>query len=617
LIALCSAGGVHNIEVRRVDIALDRNQLNNLQNNAWNKALTIDCRVTLLGAQYPGKLEIHGASSRGYPKKSFEVKFAKADAPKINLYNYVGDKEEKIRKIVLNAAWVDATFMRNKLTWDLHREIGGLAPRVVWCELYFNGEYQGFYLLGEPVGDEFWNRHGWNDKDETVNVYKSVSHDGNFFPKPNPLTGYDKKSNEKGSSADIGTLLNVLERTPKNFAEFERVVQPVVNIRDWFQYLFTCVFANNIDGYDKNYYLYHDLSNTSPIRVVPWDSDATWGNSWNGYPERPGSSLWGGDGMSARVFSIPEYTYSYLSNFKCLMEQGPLQRDKILDKVNTIAEAIKSYVAKDEAKWFPVGRIDNRAFALEVQDIRNYVTARSRDFFGAVNTRLQGLINQGQNTDRVVKADGTPYFACGAVPLPKKIKKEKEVDNNDNNGNNGNVDNPPPPPPPKPVVHSATVCQGSGRALECPVGSTVTLNTVTYGRTDSVTCVAPNIGNTNCRADVTARVREICTQQRANGQSHLCNLNANNNDLGVNPCAGIQKYMTVSYTCVSAAANAAVNDNNMFNMSSGQSPAELSPAVITAAVVSGIVGLGMVFFLLYVFVYKHNTKQAMINEARP
>jgi spore coat protein CotH len=44
------------------------------------------------------------------------------------------------------------------------------------------------------------------------------------------------------------------------------------------------VYISDIDAYDKNYYLYANPLTSQPARTIAWDCDASWGNSWTGYP---------------------------------------------------------------------------------------------------------------------------------------------------------------------------------------------------------------------------------------------------------------------------------------------------------------------------------------------
>jgi len=247
--------------------------------------------------------------------------------------------------------------------------------------------------------------------------------------------------------------------------------------------------------------------------------------------------------MSQRIFSINEYTFSYLTHLKCLIENGAFRTTSVLARVDAWEAAIGDYIKRDEQNWFSVGRIDNRAFPLELQDLKNNINQRGKDFLNIVNQRLQSVASVGR--DLVVGADNQPFFTCGVAPSPKITKEIKLMAINE--------DTPPPPSQPTSLlpILTTTICQGSISTINCPHQTRIHVVSAIYGRTDGTTCLAPNIGNTNCRAEVVTQVSAIC------GQNSTCRLYANNNDF-TNPCPGIQKYLALEYSCVPISGRATV-----------------------------------------------------------
>jgi len=398
------------VEVHQLYITMSQNDWTTMNNNP-NNELEYSCEVSLMNSKHTGVgIQIHGASSRSYSKKSFKIDF-KDNPPTVNLFNYPGDRDEELKSVILNAAWVDSTFLRNKLSADLTRELGGKAPRIVYAEVYVNNNYYGFYLLMEKIGKPFFKSQGWS---KDGNLYKAISHDSNFQMKSNPLLGYEKKNNEEGPSNDIGNLLSTLDKTPKTFADWEKSVSPIFSIRDWFVYCFVHVYSNDFDGFDKNYYLYHDLSHSFPFRVILWDSDASWGHTWTGYPEAMTSELWHSDGMSTRLFSISEYVESYLSNFKCLINSGLLSTSQLYKRIDNLAADISPYVAKDETIWLS-SRTDHRNFNLEVTDIKNWIAQRSPFFLKQIDDKISSMKFGTTLKDYLVSSSGTKYFKCGVM----------------------------------------------------------------------------------------------------------------------------------------------------------------------------------------------------------
>lgn len=79
-------------------------------------------------------------------KKPFRIKF--------NEYTK-GQKINGIGSINLNNVNGDASMVREKMYFELARQIGIKAPRMNWAALYVNGRYWGLYLMGEIINDDF------------------------------------------------------------------------------------------------------------------------------------------------------------------------------------------------------------------------------------------------------------------------------------------------------------------------------------------------------------------------------------------------------------------------------------------------------------------------------
>ena len=74
------------------------------------------------------------------------IKIIKNSAKKVSLAGMGANSEW-----VLNGPYLDKTLIRNKLVYDLARELNGWAPDTRFVELFVDGKYQGVYLAVEPV----------------------------------------------------------------------------------------------------------------------------------------------------------------------------------------------------------------------------------------------------------------------------------------------------------------------------------------------------------------------------------------------------------------------------------------------------------------------------------
>src|SRR5882672_810129 len=126
---------------------------------------------------WTGTLKLHGGVSAGFPKRSFAITLA-SPAGLLDL--------RESAHWVLNAAFIDRSFMRHKLSYDLFRSLNkpdarrfAVASRFV--EVFFNGDYHGVYLLMERVDGPLLGlrRFGSNEMSHAC-IYKAVDHAANF-----------------------------------------------------------------------------------------------------------------------------------------------------------------------------------------------------------------------------------------------------------------------------------------------------------------------------------------------------------------------------------------------------------------------------------------------------
>jgi hypothetical protein len=102
------------------------------------------------GNNYTGKIgiEIRGAYSASLPQKpyGFETRDDVGANRNVSLLGMPAENDW-----VLLANYNDKTFLRNVLAFEIFRRMGNYAPRMRYCEVVLNGEYQGIYLLGEKI----------------------------------------------------------------------------------------------------------------------------------------------------------------------------------------------------------------------------------------------------------------------------------------------------------------------------------------------------------------------------------------------------------------------------------------------------------------------------------
>ena len=203
--------------------------------------------------EYKASIKSRGGSSKRFFKHSYRIEFNN----KIGLANLPKDDDW-----ILNASYIDKTFMRHKICYDIFKQMNpqNIAAKSSYVQTYVNGEYKGLYLLMEKVnasmiGLDKSDSMSMLFKDPPVFIQEQLSY-------VEDSTNYYEQKFPKISDQDFSTVLDSF----KNFLFYSsdsvfaaQIEQWVVleNIIDWQLIL---LFSNNSDGLLKNFYLYKKIS---------------------------------------------------------------------------------------------------------------------------------------------------------------------------------------------------------------------------------------------------------------------------------------------------------------------------------------------------------------------
>jgi hypothetical protein len=202
---------------------------------------------------------------------------------------------------VLIANYLDKTFLRNVLAYDIFRKMGHYSTRMRYVELVVNGEYLGIYLLGEKIkqgngriniaklnpldnsGDELTggyvikndyydgNYDNWVSKFSPLNKPGAKVHFVYHDPKPEELTNQQKTY--------IQGYINTLE-TVLYGSSFKSTLgyKSYINTKSFVDYMILEEVARNVDAYKKSRYYYKNKdSQGGLLQSGPaWDFDWAW-----------------------------------------------------------------------------------------------------------------------------------------------------------------------------------------------------------------------------------------------------------------------------------------------------------------------------------------------------
>lgn len=340
----------------------------------WDKKE--DCNIIFnhqgKSVEMPASIKYRGGLSAQYKKNSYSLELKK----KYKFFDF--PKEDDW---ILNASYIDKTFMRHKINYDLFNAMHpkNVAAKTTYVNLLINGAYHGLYILTEEINGK---RVGLNKKDTMAMLFKDPLLLYKEQRVPQDSNNYYQQKFPKLSKRDQTYYIEqfrslLFESTDEEFElEIEKWID-LENIIDWHLLL---LFSNNGDGIMKNFYLYK-IDSMTPFRVAIWDYDHSFGRDGDNelnMMERPLKL----ERSILFVRLLESKTLNYSSKLETrwqeLRESGLFSFNNIERQIDEIDKKIKSEIEKNFAKW-PVKSywyFDDNNYEQEIEIIKSFVPLR-------------------------------------------------------------------------------------------------------------------------------------------------------------------------------------------------------------------------------------------------
>jgi spore coat protein H len=213
------------------------------------------------------------------PRLSLKFKFSEYDDDK----RFYG-----LKRLNLQAYRWDGTKMREKLAYDVFKDMGITAPRALWAVVRVNGETTGVYGMVEAIDGRF-TEDRWPDSPDG-NLYKEV------WPTDTDTSYIVERLKTNEEDADVSDLLSLASEI-NGAVDSQAVLQVLnshLNVDEWMRFLAVEDAITSWDGltffytgdgglhHNHNYYLYGDAP--GHFELIPWDLDGTF---WIKDPHEP------------------------------------------------------------------------------------------------------------------------------------------------------------------------------------------------------------------------------------------------------------------------------------------------------------------------------------------
>jgi len=284
---------------------------------------------------------------------------------KIKTNKYVdGQYLNGTNEFVLNASYSDPSYLREYITYSLSRNLGLYTPETKFVWLIINGQDYGLYLYVESYDDTFLSERTSSDD---TNLYKA---DGEkcTLKLSDGISGFESKEGDDKDMTNITNLITVLNQTT---AENKEKLEEILNIDSVLKWTALSYVTGNYDSYigskAHNYYL---LYTDGKMNMVGWDYNMSFG----GFPEDSGASLLitaespfsKTTGTERPLVSKLLEIDSYMQDYLGYVEDVKADLSLYSTELTSLANSIKSYVAKDPTAFYTVEEFNNDITGLNI-----------------------------------------------------------------------------------------------------------------------------------------------------------------------------------------------------------------------------------------------------------
>jgi hypothetical protein len=344
--------------------------------------------------------EIHGQSTAGFGKKSYDFDFTEDD------HFLWKDGEQRIKDLNLLSDWADKTKTRNSFSHWVGKQTGTPYHFAFPVRVHLNGVFHGLLDLLENGGDRMLERNG-------------LDPDGSFYKIYNVdlATQAEKKTRKEEGYEDLYALTNALN-TVRPLTNRQVYAYDNVDIAATVNYLVTRQLNSDGDHGHKNFYLYRDSDATREWQPVIWDVDLSQGHNWNGTEGYFDDDLVYvnplNQGAVNRLYSVvydsPEMRQMFVRRMRTVMDsllQPPGTTNGVFEERMRLLAASVDPDPADPSPWTD-GDLDAARWGFHT----NFVATRPREEVERVITnyfapRRAFLFNKGS---------GRPTFYTVAIP---------------------------------------------------------------------------------------------------------------------------------------------------------------------------------------------------------
>jgi hypothetical protein len=289
--------------------------------------------------------DLHGQSTRSFPKKSYDVDF-----PSDHRFKW-SDEVGRMKDFNLLSNYADKAKMRNTLAYNTLALTGQASHLAYPVRIQRNGSFYAVYDFVEDGDDRWLERMGLNPDNTLFKIYNTFFDTGSA----------ERKAGDTPGNTDLQAFITGLSATGTALTNY---IYDNVDLATMANYLAGFTFTSNRDCCHKNFYAYRDTHGNGEWSFFTWDNDLSMGRNWGGfglsyhdytiYADNP-LNVGTNNNLIQKLYAIPEFTEMYLRRIRTLMDEivGPPGESTMVweNMVEELRTAIGADGPVDHTRW--------------------------------------------------------------------------------------------------------------------------------------------------------------------------------------------------------------------------------------------------------------------------
>ena len=345
------------------------------------------------------EIRVHGQSSSGFPKKSFNLDFNRD-----HRFRYATNRA-RVKDLKLLTNYGDKSRLHNTLAYEVIGATGSRGHFAFPVRVQRNGAFHGIQDVVEDGDDRWLERMGLSPDGALYKVYDSLDNAG----------GSEKKNRRDEGGSDLQEFIDRIA-PDRSLAARTTYAYDHLDLPQTISYFVGLAIVSSQDHGHKNYYVHRDTTGSGEWSPLPWDVDLTFGRNWTdfgGYftdtiytnnvlnfyntaqQDKPANRLY------TLIFSQPEFRKMYLRRLRTVMDTvlqapgTPADQLQIEARIRTWLDLLdppsiaQSDADLDLARWGTWGAARNtRAEAQRIIDV--YLPGRRNFLFNSASAAVNG-----------------------------------------------------------------------------------------------------------------------------------------------------------------------------------------------------------------------------------